>query len=50
MCGLAGCRLEIDKAVGEALLAEMLPDTTSIQQMRGMVDLNLWPDMGTMTG
>jgi hypothetical protein len=46
----AGCRLEIDIAAGEALLAAVLPDTTSIQRMPTIVDLDLWPDMGRMTG
>lgn len=46
----AGGRLEIDKAAGEALLAAVLPDTTSIQRMPAIVDLDLWPDMGRMTG
>jgi hypothetical protein len=42
----AGCRLEVDEAVGAALLlAEMLPNTTFIQRMRAMVDLDLLPDM-----
>jgi hypothetical protein len=46
----AGCRLEVDIAAGEALLAAVLPDTTSIQRMPAIVDLDLWPDMGRMTG
>jgi hypothetical protein len=46
----AGCRLEIDIAAGEALLAAVLPDTTPIKRMPAIVDLDLWPDMGRMTG
>jgi hypothetical protein len=46
----AGCRLEIDIAAGEALLAAVLPDTTPIQRMPTIVDLDLWPDMGRMAG
>jgi hypothetical protein len=37
-------------AAGEALLAAMLPHTTPIQRMPAIVDLDLWPDMGRMTG
>jgi hypothetical protein len=46
----AGCRLEIDIAAGEALLAAVLPDTTPIKRMPATVDLDLWPDMGRITG
>jgi hypothetical protein len=46
----AGCRLEIDKAASDALLATVPPDTTPIKRMPAIMDLDLLPDMGRMTG
>jgi hypothetical protein len=43
-------RLEIDKAAGSALLVALAPDTTPIQRVPAIMDLDLLPDMGRMTG
>jgi hypothetical protein len=46
----AGRRLDMDELAGNALLAVMSPDTTPIEGVPTVVDLNFLPDMGRMAG
>jgi hypothetical protein len=46
----AGRRLDMDKSAGDAPLAVMSPDTTPIEGVPTVIDLNFLPDMGRMTG
>jgi hypothetical protein len=46
----AGRCLEIDKAAGDALFGAVPPDASAVKRMPAIVDLDLKPDMGRMTG
>ena len=46
----AGRRLEIDKAASDALLTAMASNTTPIKGVPAIMDLDLLPDMGRMSG
>ena len=46
----AGHRLDIDIVATAALLAVVQTDTTPVERMPAVVDLNFLPDMGRMTG
>ncbi len=46
----AECCLDIDKAASDALFAAMAPDTMPIKGVPAIMDLDLLPDMGRMTG
>ena len=46
----AGCRLDVDDPTGDALLATVLPDTTPVERVPAIMDLDLLPDTGRMTG
>ena len=41
-------RLEVDNGAGYTLLAALIPDTTPIEGVPAIVDLDLLPDMGRM--
>jgi hypothetical protein len=46
----AGCRLEVNNGPGYALLATLAPDAAAIEGVPAILDLDLLPDMGRMTG
>jgi ABC-type glutathione transport system ATPase component len=46
----AGCRLEVDNGSGYALLSTLTPDAAAIEGVPAILDLDLVPDMGRMTG
>ena len=43
-------RLDVNDPTGKALLTVMPPDTAPIERVPAVMDLNLLPDMGRMTG
>jgi hypothetical protein len=47
----AGCRrLEVDNPAAGALLTVLLPNTTTVEGMPTVMDLDFLPDMGRMNG
>jgi len=46
----AGCCLDIDEAASDALLAAKAPDATPVKGVPAIMNLDLLPDMGRMTG
>ena len=46
----AGCRLKVNNGSGSALLATLAPDAATIKGVPAIMDLDLLPDMGRMTG
>ena len=46
----AGCRLDVDNPAAGTLLAALLPNTTTVEGMPKVMDLDFLPDMGRMNG
>ena len=46
----AGCRLEVNNGSGYALLSTLTPDAAAIEGVPAILDLDLVPDVGRMTG
>jgi hypothetical protein len=46
----AGCRFEVDNGSGGALLAALASNAAAIEGVPAIMDLDLLPDMGRMTG
>jgi hypothetical protein len=46
----AGCRLEVNNRSGYALLATLAPDAAAVEGVPAILDLDVLPDMGRMTG
>jgi hypothetical protein len=46
----AGHRLDVNKPTGKALLTVLPPNTTPMERVPTVMNLNFLPDMGRMTG